>query len=369
MAFDSMIVKSVTPADLIKLMRESGAVAVSETSVIDGKPVIHAALVKANAKTGEMLPGGLPFSAVLHRGSTDKGYTNLAIGTIVPAAELGIELPPDFFNYSNHRLRFVRVYPVDTQSFAIQMDLVLRFATREYLKFAFGLWGTLYSQILFELVGKEHEALALAAEAFAATHRPAVLMPEPELASEPQSEPVSEPEIHVPAVVEPVESLAEPVADGVPAAVDEVAPPVESHAIPDAAVETVTEAEPAVVHEPAAEEITKEASVPAEGLDEAAPVGDDVERISADAVTEPVAQSVAAPAAEAVTEPAPESVAEPVTESGVEAEMPAAVATHPILVLDKPLESAEPVHSQPEPHSAVKPETVAAEPTKQLEPA
>ena len=62
------------------------------------------------------------------------------------------------------------MFPVDASSFVIQMDLILRDATREYVKFSFGLWGALFTQILFELMGRGRESLIAAAEAYAAVH-------------------------------------------------------------------------------------------------------------------------------------------------------------------------------------------------------
>lgn len=169
MAQDNKVLGFVTPADLIALMRETGHIAVQESAVSDGKPVIHAALKVMNAKTGDQIPGGLPFSVVMFKHPSEAGYSNIAIGTIVPAAELDIHLPRDYFNFCNQRLRFMRVFPLDERSFVIQMDLILRNATREYVKFNFGLWGALFSQVLYELIGRGRDSLEHAAEAYAAT--------------------------------------------------------------------------------------------------------------------------------------------------------------------------------------------------------
>ena len=169
MAQDNRILGFVTPADLVALMRETGHISVQESAVSDGKPVIHAALKVINANTGEQLPGGLPFSVVMFKHPSESGYSNIAIGTIVPAAELDIHLPHDYFNFCNQRLRFMRVFPLDERSFVIQMDLVLRNATREYVKFNFGLWGALFSQVLYGLIGRGRDSLVQAAEAYAAT--------------------------------------------------------------------------------------------------------------------------------------------------------------------------------------------------------
>jgi hypothetical protein len=169
MAQDNKIIASLSPADLVVLLQETAGIAVIESSVADGRPVIQAAVKAVNAQTGEVLAGGLPFSVVMFKGSKDTGYTNIAIGTVVPAAELDIHLPRDYFNFCNQRLRFVRVFPLDAGSFVIQMDLMLRNATREYVKFNFGVWGMLFQQVLYELLGSGRESLVHAAEVYAAT--------------------------------------------------------------------------------------------------------------------------------------------------------------------------------------------------------
>lgn len=60
----------------------------------------------------------------------------------MPYAQLGITLPADFFNRCNRSYRFLRAYALDADSFVLQMDLFLRNATREYVKYAFGVWAT-----------------------------------------------------------------------------------------------------------------------------------------------------------------------------------------------------------------------------------
>ncbi|GAA0534016.1 hypothetical protein FHS83_003006 [Rhizomicrobium palustre] len=169
MAKDNKVIGYMTPADLVALMRETGNILVQETTVSDGKPAIHAALRVVNAQTGEQLPGGLPFSVVMFKSPTEPSFSNIAIGTIVPAAELDIRLPRDYFNFCNQRLRFMRVFPLDERSFVIQMDLILHNATREYVKFSLGVWGALFTQVLFELMGRGRESLVHAAEVYAAT--------------------------------------------------------------------------------------------------------------------------------------------------------------------------------------------------------
>ncbi len=169
MAQDSKIISSLSPAEFVVLLRETADIAVLESAVADGKPVIHAAVKAVNAQTGEVLPGALPFSVVMFKSGNDVGYTNIAIGTVVPAAELDIHLPRDYFNFCNQRLRFMRVFPLDAGSFVIQMDLVLRHTTREYVKFNIGLWSVLFKQVLYELIGRGRDSLVHAAEVYAAT--------------------------------------------------------------------------------------------------------------------------------------------------------------------------------------------------------
>jgi hypothetical protein len=165
MGENNKVINYMTPAELAAVIQETGNT-VYEIAVIDGKPVIHAALRVVNARTGETIPGGLPFSVVLFKRPGEKNFSNIAIGTIVPVAELDIRLPRDYFNFCNQRLRFMRVFPLDERSFVIQMDLILHNATHEYVKFGFGLWGALFSQILYELIGQGRESLVAAAEAY-----------------------------------------------------------------------------------------------------------------------------------------------------------------------------------------------------------
>ncbi len=281
MANDRHVIQYMSPAELVGLMNATG-VTVQDTITSDGKPVIHAALKVVNAETGEQLPGGLPFSVVMFKSPNEAGYSNIAIGTIVPASELNVRLPRDYFNFCNQRFRFCRVFPVDERSFVIQMDLVLKNATREYVKFAFGLWGALFSQMVFELMGRGRESLVAAAEAYAQAHTdfaqqiaaaPAIVEPvagtvaAPEVAvAEPEEEPLP---LEADAIVPP-EGEAAVVDDAAPADVvaaevpaeeapvamepvvaDAVAP-VEIVEMPDAAVEA-TDLELSIVAGPAAE--------------------------------------------------------------------------------------------------------------------
>lgn len=296
MTNDCVIIKSITPSDLIKLMQETGTVTVQESCVIDGKPVIHASLVKANAMTGEQLAGGVPFSVVLQRNATDKGYTNVSVGAIVPAAELGIVLPPDFFNFSNQRLRFVRVYPVDAQSFAVQMDLVLRHATREYVKFAFGLWGSLFSQLLFELIGKGKDTLAVAAEAYAAAHKPHLVVAA--VANDSVPEECSAPDVETSAAAVVTAAEASPEKDAHVASAGAAFGAVAAAA---AVHEAWTQQEPAAK--------------------EAVPVS------AAEVVAEPVIAETTATTVQSV---AAETIAEPVTMAPVNEEPPVLDLVHPL---------------------------------------
>jgi hypothetical protein len=168
MSQDNKVIGYLTPAEMAALMRETGTITVLESGLADGKPVIHAALKVVNAQTGEQLPGGLPFSVVMFKNPREPGYSNIAIGTVVPTAELEVSLPRDYFNFCNQRFRFTRVFPIDERSFVLQMDLFARNATREYVKYSFGVWAALFSQVLFELIGRGRESLVAAAEAYAA---------------------------------------------------------------------------------------------------------------------------------------------------------------------------------------------------------
>lgn len=170
MSNDRQVISYLSPADLVALMHQSGVITIHETGMSDGKPVIYASVKVVNARTGEQLPDGLPFYVVMFKGQNEPGYSNIAIGTIVPASELKVALPRDYFNFCNKRFRFTRTFPVDEHSFVIQMDLVLKNATREYVKFSFGLWSALFAQMLFELLGRGRESLVAAAEVYAAVH-------------------------------------------------------------------------------------------------------------------------------------------------------------------------------------------------------
>jgi hypothetical protein len=255
MSNDRQIITYLSPAELVALMNATGSITVHESGMSDGKPVIHAALKVVNARTGEPLPGGLPFSVVMFKNPNEAGYSNIAIGTIIPAAELHLALPRDYFNFCNQRFRFTRVFPLDERSFVIQMDLMLKNATHEYVKFSFGLWGMLFSHMLFELMGRGRENLVAAAEAFAAVRtdfaEQVVAAPAAVMALEPETivtaEPVAEATVEEPA--------AEAVAETVSAAVEPEA--VESVAAPDVPVaEAVAEAPvaEAVAAEPVVEE-------------------------------------------------------------------------------------------------------------------
>jgi hypothetical protein len=219
MSQDDKVIGFMSPAELSALMRETGLMTVDGMSSLDGKPVIQAALKMMNSRTGEELPGGLPFAVILFKGAGEPGYTNIAVGTSVPAAELGIALPPDFFNRSNQSYRFLRTYALDRTSFVLQMDLFLRGATREYVKFGFGLWAAGFSQILFDLFGqREDEDFAPAAEAYAASHESVLARYATAVASAPPvveaiPEPPPAEETVMPAEVPPEETAWTPVAE------------------------------------------------------------------------------------------------------------------------------------------------------------
>jgi hypothetical protein len=288
MSQDDKVIAYLSPAEMVSLMNETGMITVHETVNTEGLPVIHAALKVVNAQTGEQLPGGLPFSVVMFKSPREPGYSNIAIGTVVPAAELQIALPQDYFNFCNQRHRFARVFPLDDRAFVLQMDLFVRNATREYVKFSFGVWAALFSQVLFDLMGRGRDALTAAAEAYAAAR-------------------MDFSQQYVSAVTASDESAVEQTAtEAAPEGVPEEAPLPEAVAepAPEAAKEPVAEAgasEP--VAEPKAEaETTAPAEVTAEAKAEAAP--------EAAAEGEPKAEAAAEPVAEAIAEAAPAAVSE-----------------------------------------------------------
>lgn len=259
MSNDRQIITYLSPAELVALMNATGTITVHESGISDGKPVIHAALKVVNARTGQALPGGLPFSVVMFKNAKEAGYSNIAIGTIVPAAELNVSLPRDYFNFCNQRFRFARVFPLDERAFVIQMDLVVKNATREYVKFSFGLWGALFSQMLFELMGRGRESLLAAAEAYAVARTdfaeqivamPPVVEPEPVMDLAPETvvaaEPVAETVVEEPVAEEPpAETIAvEPPAEE-PVAETPIAEPVAEEPVAEALVETPATEPPA----------------------------------------------------------------------------------------------------------------------------
>jgi hypothetical protein len=310
MANDRHVIQYMSPAELVGLMNATGVI-VHDTITSDGKPVIHAALKVVNAETGEQLPGGLPFSVVMFKSPNEAGYSNIAIGTIVPASELNVRLPRDYFNFCNQRFRFCRAFPVDERSFVIQMDLVLKNATRQYVKFAFGLWGALFSQMVFELMGRGRESLVAAAEAYAQAHTdfaqqiaatPDVAIVEPEPVAAPEvsvaeadAEPLSleaeailPPETETPKLEElPAEETVEPAAEPVMAeASDEI---VAEQAVTEPVDETVAV-------EPAEESPESELSIAAGPTAEALPVDEPLEEAAAEPQTEtPEADSIVLP--------------------------------------------------------------------------
>lgn len=303
MSNDRQVIDYLSPAELIALMNATGVIGVTETGLSDGRPVIHAAVKVVNAETGEELPGGLPFSVVMFKGPNEPGYSNIAIGTIVPAAELNVALPRDYFNFCNQRFRFSRVFPVDQSSFVIQMDLVLRNATREYIKFSFGLWGALFSNVLFELVGRERESLIAVAEAYAQVHT--------DFASQTASTPdavevpplpadVTEPAPESVMALEAEAIVSGVVAEGAPTevAVEGVPTEAEAEAVPEAeAVASVVDVGPLPEDEVKVEEAVAATELVEEpNVAEPEPEPENAV-VTADAVEEPELSIAAGPAA------------------------------------------------------------------------
>lgn len=295
MASDRQVIEFLSPAQLAALMNASGIITVRDTVLSDGKPVIHAALKVVNAETGEQLPGGLPFSVVMFKAPNEQGYSNIAIGTIVPASELRVALPRDYFNFCNQRFRFTRVFPVDDGSFVIQMDLILKNATREYIKFSFGLWGALYSQVLFELMGRGRESLITAAEAYARVHTDFAT----QIAASPQTalvEPASVEAVAIEAAaIEPaLDVAAEPVAETVMALEAEAILPAEPEEVAlDAEAPQAEEFEVAV-YEIAPEPVAALDDVPAEPVpDETVPVEEASVDVAEDVALEDAPQAAA----------------------------------------------------------------------------
>jgi hypothetical protein len=242
MSQDDKVIGYFSLAQMQALLRETGMVSVLETGQAGGQAVIHAALKVINAESGAELPGGLPFSVVLFKEAREPGFSNIAIGAVVPAAELKLVLPPDFFNLCNRRYRFVRAFPYDANSFVLQMDLFLHNATREYVKFGFGLWGALFTDVLFELMGNNAQSLSAAAEVYAA------FGPDERFAGTVAEAPETPVEAPVPESPADVETVAPQAEAGPEAAEPEADLPADVPAPADATVEAA--AEPAL--EPAA---------------------------------------------------------------------------------------------------------------------
>jgi hypothetical protein len=268
MAQDDKVIGTISPAELLDVMRGTGMIVVQETGTVENKPVIHAALKLVHAQTGEELPGGLPFSVVMFKGAAEPGYSNIAIGTVVPAAELEITLPENFFNLCNQRFRFIRAFPLDASSFVLQMDLFLRNTTPEYIKFSFGLWGALFSQVLFELMGRGTQSLSRAAEVYAATPKDIISRYEETVAAAPPAEdtPIDEAAL--------VELPADPFA-----AAPESDAVKESEPGPNA--EPVSEADASIAPSPAADESPAEVPTHVEEASEATPAAKEVETVPA----------------------------------------------------------------------------------------
>lgn len=280
MSRDSKVIEYLTSWELVALMNETAIIAVEETSMIEGRPVVHASLKVRHAKTGEELPGGLPFTVVLMKAAGEKGYSNLAIGTVVPAAELGVQLPANFFNRCNQRFRFVRAFPLDQSAFVLQMDLFVRNTTREFVKFNFGIWAAMFSHVLFELMGRdqpEAEVQTAAAAAYASAPR----------------------------------SLLDQIA---PAAADRVILPAEQQPAPATAIEAPpAEAEPQKAESQPQEDpapVAPETDSAVETPEAETPPAAETEEASAEAPTEPLVEP-ATSEAEAEAEASPGEAAEP----------------------------------------------------------
>lgn len=324
MANDRQVIQYMSPVELVGLMNATGVVTVHDTIIADGKPVIHAALKVVNAETGEHLPGGLPFSVVMFKAPNEPGCSNIAIGTIVPASELKVALPRDYFNFCNQRFRFARVFPVDENSFVIQMDLVLRNATREYVKFSFGLWGALFSQMLFELIGRGRESLISAAEAYAQAHtdfaEQIATTPEVAVQSAPVEAPAAAPADAVTEDREP-EAVLPLEAEAIVPAEDPLVELPEENMAPAGETSAVEAAEEAVVEAPSNEVVADETAT-----DPVAPIEKAIE------TTEPV---------EELAEPELSIAAGPTTEPLPEENVPAAASLPAELADEPPSELAE----------------------------
>lgn len=298
MSKDDKVIEYITPADMVDLMNETGMIMVHDSTTQGGHPVVHAAFKTINAQTGEELPGGMPFSVVMYKTPREPGYSNIAIGTVVQVADLGLALPRDYFNFANQRYRFARVYPIDERNFVLQMDMFIHSATREYVKNGFGLWSALFSQILFDLMGRNGEQLHAAAEAFAAART--------EIAEQ---------------------FVATAVASDEPAAAAaDVLPETPVDVPSEAVIEASSEPANAVPDVPAVEAaVTPQAAEPVALAEAAAPAAELQGEVKAEAVGEPQAKAAVdeAPAPEA---PKPEaSVAEPPLTPVAETKVPETV--------------------------------------------
>jgi hypothetical protein len=181
---DDKIIDTMSPQQFVALMNETGMFSITGTGSVDGNPIVQAALKLKNAQTGEVISGGLPFAVIMFKAEGDPGYTNIAIATRVPAAELHIEVRPGFFAECNRQYRFVRSFPVDRATFVLQMDLFLRMATREYVKFNLSLWAAVFSSILFELLAQRGGEASTAAVHSEIDGQPTVLPEQPPVLSE-----------------------------------------------------------------------------------------------------------------------------------------------------------------------------------------
>lgn len=160
MSQDSKVISYLSAPELSALMNATGAIAVDATTTAESRPVIQAHLKITDHRTGEEIPGGLPFAVVMFKGEREPGCSNIAVAARIPVGALGIRLPANYFNLCNEQYRFVRVFPLGHDSIALQMDIYLHAATREYVKFAFGIWATAFSQVLYDLMSQRGQMAA-----------------------------------------------------------------------------------------------------------------------------------------------------------------------------------------------------------------
>ena len=250
MSQDSKVISYLSAPELAALMNATGAIAVEATTTADSRPVIQAHLKITDNRTGEEIPGGLPFAVVMFKGDREPGCSNIAVAARIPVGALGIRLPANYFNLCNEQYRFVRVFPLGHDAIALQMDIYLHAATREYVKFAFGIWATAFSQVLYDLMSQRSE-MSVSQDAVVAQHAAVVdsgaleaILPA-DLGGELVEAPVAaEPAAIAPEAAMPEAAMAE-VATSDVAAPDVAAPDVVTH---DAATSDADATIEAILH-------------------------------------------------------------------------------------------------------------------------